>query len=177
MILMRAGSAVLMVCASARLWAAADLPRFEEYPSPTDWRGPAAAVKLITRSEQMFRTLLLEAGRQPPNFAGHYRITYWGCGSNCSASAVVDLQTGDIYPPFLGGKGQGWERWISCTASFEGTDDEFYLDSRLMIVRCGLNVDPNGKNKPDLYYLLWEGTKFKELLHPRTEADKSKKGP
>jgi hypothetical protein len=122
----------------------------------------------------MFRTRLTEAGGQPPNFAGHYRITYWGCGSNCAASAVIDLQSGDVYPPSLGGRGQGWDRWISCAGSFEGTGDWFRVDSRLVIVRCGLNFDQNGKNRSDVYYVLWEGNKFRELLHLHTEADKAK---
>ena len=35
-----------------------------------------------------------EKGR---NFAGHYCFIYWGCGSPCKASAVVDLETGNVY--------------------------------------------------------------------------------
>jgi hypothetical protein len=35
------------------------------------------------------------------NFAGHYSFVYWGCGSPCKLSAVVDLITGKVYngPP------------------------------------------------------------------------------
>lgn len=160
---------------TALLLAGADVPRFDRYPSATDWQGPSAAIKLTTPSERMFRTRLAEAGTQPPNFAGHYRITYWGCGSECSASAVIDLQTGHVYPPALGLKGTGWERWISCTASFEGTGEEFHLNSRLMIIRCGFNFDQNGQNQPDVYYLLWEGSSFRELLHLRSTAGRLEK--
>jgi len=28
-----------------------------------------------------------------------------------------------------------------------------------------------GKNRPDVYYLLWEGTRFKELLHRKSGND------
>jgi hypothetical protein len=28
---------------------------------------------------------------------GHYRVVYWGCGSNCSAGALVDLETGHVF--------------------------------------------------------------------------------
>lgn len=31
------------------------------------------------------------------NFAGHYSFVYWGCGSPCKLSAVVDLRTGIVY--------------------------------------------------------------------------------
>jgi hypothetical protein len=159
----------LFTLLSAALCAAAQPPRFEDYPSPANWRAPAVPVKLITPSERMFRTRLTEAARQPPNFAGHYRITYWGCGSNCAASAVIDLETGNVYPPPLGAKGPGWDRWASCIASFDGTGDDFRLSSKLMIVRCGLSIDENGKNRPDVNYFLWEANRFRELQHIRAK--------
>jgi hypothetical protein len=147
-------------------------PAFEDFPAPMDWRGPVAPIKLTTSSERMFRTRLSEAMKQPPNFAGHYRVTYWGCGSICTASAIVDLQTGNVYPPPLGGNGNGWDRWISCTASFEGAGDDFRVDSRLFITRCGPTFDKHGKNQPDVFYLLWEGSAFRELLHLKPETAK-----
>lgn len=106
-----------------------------------------SVLKLITRSERMFRTNLSNAAKEPPDFAGHYRIAYWGCGSNCSAGTMVDLKTGDIFPlPLAKPGGTGWNKCIMCTARFEGADDEFHPDSRLMIVR-------------------WEGNRFRQLLH------------
>lgn len=32
------------------------------------------------------------------NFGGHYCFVWWGCGSPCQNSAVVDVKTGIIYP-------------------------------------------------------------------------------
>jgi hypothetical protein len=97
-------------------------PRFEDYPVKETWQSNPPNVKLTTRSERMFQTRLTNAAKEPPNFAGHYRITYWGCGSFCSAGAVIDLQTGYVFPPPLAKpNGKGWERWIMCTASFEGS--------------------------------------------------------
>ena len=143
------------------------LPRFEDFPVVETWNRPPAPLKLTTRSERMFRTQLTNAARDLPNFAAHYRIAYWGCGSNCSAGALVDLQTGDVFPPPLAkANGNGWERWIMCTACFDGANDEFHLDSRLMIVRCGLNYSERlAKNVPDVYYFVWEDSRFRQLLH------------
>ena len=45
------------------------IPRFEDYPVPEKWQGPAAPVKLTTASERMFATRLREASKQPPDFA------------------------------------------------------------------------------------------------------------
>jgi hypothetical protein len=44
---------------------------------------------------------------------------------------------------------------------FEGPgNDEFHLDSRLMVARCG--SEPS--NTPDTYYFLWDGRRFRQLL-------------
>jgi hypothetical protein len=146
---------------------AAHPPRFEDLPVTESLSQPTAPLKLTNRSERMFRTQLTNAAKEPPNFAGHYRITYWGCGSNCAAGAMIDLQTGDVFPaPLAKSNGRGWERWIECAACFEGANDEFHLDSRLMIVRCGLNYSERlQKNITDTYYFLWEENRFRQLLH------------
>lgn len=156
------------VFAFALICGAAEPPRFDDYPSPADWSGPVAPIRLTSPSERMFRTRLTEGAKEKPNFAGHYRVTYWGCGSVCGAGAVIDLAKGNVYPLPLGGKGQGRDRWIACSALFDGTGDDFHVNSRLFISRCGWNFDKNGKNWPDVYYFLWEGDRFKELLHIAT---------
>jgi len=35
------------------------------------------------------------------NFAGHYNIARWGCGTSCISGAITDLKTGNVYdlPP------------------------------------------------------------------------------
>jgi hypothetical protein len=159
-----------MVAIAASAWAQvpdARLPRFEDYPVKELWQGTPPSLKLTTPSERMFRTNLTNAAKEPASFAGHYRVTYWGCGSNCSAGALIDLQTGNVFPPPLAKPGgSGWERWIECTACFEGANNEFHADSRLMIVRCGLNFSERlQKNIPDTYYFLWEENRFRQLLY------------
>lgn len=141
-------------------------PKFEDFPIAEKWNQERATVKLSTGSERMFRTQLTNAAKEPPNFAGHYRIAYWGCGSFCSAGALVDLQTGDSFPlPLAKTNGTGWEKWIMCTASFEGTGHEFHIDSRLMLVRCGMNFSVSlKKNVPDVYYFVWERNRFRQLM-------------
>lgn len=47
----------------------------------------------------LFRTKVREAARKGPNFAGHYTIATWGCGSDCEAFAVVDAISGQLYYP------------------------------------------------------------------------------
>ncbi len=60
-----------------------------------------------------------------------------------------------------------------CTASFEGSDDEFRIDSRLMIVRCGMNFSERlQKNIPDTYYLVWENDHFRQILRVAGNSSK-----
>ena len=58
-----------------------------------------------------------------------------------------------------------WERWINCPGNFEGTGEDFHVDSRLMIVRCGMDYSERlQKNIPDSWYFVWEQNRFRELL-------------
>jgi hypothetical protein len=144
---------------------AKQLPRFEDYPVTEIWHGTPAPVKLDTASERLFRTNLTTAAKEPPNFAGHYRFTFWGCGSYCGAGAVVDLETGIVYPPPLAARGNGWDRWIMSPGFAEDSGVDFRLDSRLVIVRGGINYSERLKaNVPDVYYFLWEGDRFRQIL-------------
>lgn len=116
----------------------------------------------------MFKTRLTQAGAQPPNFAGHYRFTAWGCGSKCSAGAVIDLQTGRIIPPPLAMGTHGWDRWIYCGQAFDHEGVWTRAGSRLMIVRCGKTYI-RGWNRvaPDTYYFVWDGSECKQIFRAR----------
>ena len=43
------------------------------------------------------KTKLTDGAKGPATFAGHYRIAYWGVRLECSAGALIDLQTGRIF--------------------------------------------------------------------------------
>jgi len=136
-------------------------PRFEDFPVTEKWNQPPAPLKLVTRSERMFRTQLTNAAKEPPDFAGSYRFAGWGCGSACGAGAIIDLKTGIVYPPPLGGKGEGAGRWVFCGGVFEGRYTEYRPDSRLVILRCA-QIQPY---LPEVYYFVWEDHAFRLVLH------------
>jgi hypothetical protein len=57
---------------------------------------------------RQFRTIITDTYKNAGlNFAGHYSIVTWGCGTNCEYGAIVDLQTGIVYaiPTASGGYG------------------------------------------------------------------------
>lgn len=90
-------------------------PRFEDFLVRNIFSGTPARPALETTEEREFRTVIRRGvakgwgvddgitGRPfpgpGPNFAGHYVIVAWGCGSPCLMAAIVDLKTGRVFPP------------------------------------------------------------------------------
>lgn len=70
--------------------------RFEDYAAHEKWDGTAPLVKFQTRSDREFRTQFVNASKEPPNFAGHYRVVTWGCGTDCLEGGIVDLSNGQL---------------------------------------------------------------------------------
>jgi hypothetical protein len=75
------------------------MPSFEQYrvPPSASFRGAPALPRFKTSGQRMFRTVIREATKKGPNFAGQYRIAEWGCGTGCEAIAIVDVKSGAIY--------------------------------------------------------------------------------
>src|SRR5215469_1656092 len=71
--------------------------KFEDYAAATDFKGKPAIPILTTRFARMFRTQIRDAAKKGPNFAGHYTIAEWGCGSGCVSMAVVDAASGRVF--------------------------------------------------------------------------------
>ncbi|MBF0100442.1 MAG: hypothetical protein HQK77_05990 [Desulfobacterales bacterium] len=76
--------------------------KFKDYPVKEEKLKHVAAPKLDTHEARNFRTNLRESAKEGPNFAGHYRIAEWGCGTCCASFALINLKTGKVwFPPFF----------------------------------------------------------------------------
>jgi hypothetical protein len=110
---MRAGLGLVFLCAlTAPAWAR-HVPRFEDYPAIEKFKGTPKVPSLTTPEERRFRTVIRQGvakgygvtdgpsgkERPGPNFAGHYFIVTWGCGSPCLMTAIVDAKSGRVLPP------------------------------------------------------------------------------
>lgn len=121
------------------------------------------APKLTTRLELFFRTRLLNAIKEPANFATHYRFSMWGCGSECASGAIIDLATGEVIAPPLA---PIWMSFSVYQNAYEGFGVEVRPDSKLMIVRCGKHFDKQlERNVPDAYHFVLEDRRFRKLAH------------
>ena len=136
-------------------------PNFKDYAVPV-YKGRAAALKLTTQEARNYRTRLREGARRAVNFAGHYKLYTWSCGTGCLQTAFIDAKTGEVFfPAELDG-------FILCFFDTKAHDLEdslqFQKGSRLILM-SGYPLSERGKDEPKkgLYYYEWTGRELKLL--------------
>lgn len=151
-----------VIIAGLLFWAAGSgLPDFDKYKTAERFAGTPAAPIPRTRLQRNFRTVIREAAKSGPNFAGHYALATWGCGAGCVSIAVVDEKNGTTTDgPFeiLG---------YDLSFSYEGGEEqiEFHPDSRLLIARgCP------GEKDCGTYYYEWTGQAFRLIQKTAAKA-------
>ena len=103
------------------------IPQFRDYPVSEAYIGKTASLALA-RDDRMFKTRLAWAAKnQRPNFAGHYILTTWGCGTTCLMGAIINARTGKVH----------WWGFSICCWSSDADDKfqpiEFRLNSKLIV--------------------------------------------
>lgn len=76
----------------------AAFPNAAQYPA-TEVSGEMVASPHITHFDRYFRTQIRRQYAAGPNFAGHYVLIQWGCGSGCLQFVIADSLTGKIFHP------------------------------------------------------------------------------
>jgi hypothetical protein len=74
-------------------------PRFEDFAvTDTSLGQPRLAGVVFASADYgaMYGTRLRQGAAEGPNFAGHYTMVTWGCGTGCQVAAVVDARTGRL---------------------------------------------------------------------------------
>lgn len=165
----------LLSCYAAMTAMAAEVPRFQDYPVSTVFKGKPAAPKLADQESRRYRTRIREGVRKGwgvskggshgpesnvagPNFAGHYIVIHWGCGTGCLQMAVVDAVTGDVFaPPAISrqAKSFGFSLPIMTLGNrvSRAPDIHFRLDSRLLIIRSTPDQIAEAHPTYDFYFL------------------------
>jgi hypothetical protein len=146
------------------------LPRFEDYPVTTVYRGNPASPKIVTSSDKLDMEKIrngVEKGtgvfhgseeKKGPNFAGCFTLITWSCGSSCLRMAIVDSKSGDIFSPPDAG---------NCIADFNlpnltyagqaprNPELQFRLDSNLLIIKNNART-----SLPYTSYYLWQENRW-----------------
>ncbi len=162
----RASKLALVALVSATFTGNAEaqkrIPQFRDYSVTEAYIGRTAPLALA-RPDRMFKTRLAWAARnQRPNFAGHYILTSWGCGTTCLMGAIIDAKTGKVY----------WWNFSICCWSLD-VDDKFEpIDFRLnskLIVFSGARNEKDGDVGAHFYKL--ENERF---VHVRSVLKKTR---
>lgn len=95
---------VPLICVATLFAASAGKrPAFKDFPVEEIFHGKPVAPILVTKKQKLYRTMIREGARSKVEFAGHYTVPAWGCGSGCSEFAIVDSITGKVYDcPYVG---------------------------------------------------------------------------
>ena len=120
-------------------------PTFEDYPSQ-DFTGKAAKIRLHDAQSKKFASVLTQAARRPPDFAGRYVLASWGCGASCIMTAAIDSATGAVaWLPFT----------VCCWEQDVDTPLEYQKKSHLLIVHGSRNEVGGG-----VHYYKFDGKNF-----------------
>src|SRR5208337_3608845 len=151
---MRTLVAIIAVASSLALAQQSEEPSFEQFKVKTIFHGAPAAAMPKTIKALQFRTVIRNGAKKGPNFAGHYTVVVWGCGTSCASLAIVDAMSGRVFDaPFSGitwsdGRGPVTEEGL-----------EFKVDSALLVAKgCPEETDCAAR------YYRWNGQHMTLLL-------------
>ena len=135
-------------------------PSFESYPANIAHPRDTSQLVLTTRLAKKYKSVITAEAAKPVNFAGHYRVATWGCGTDCRGFAIINKHTGVVYT--LPG--------VEYVAGVMGNEEErlaFKADSKLFIMTGIQNDKVEGK-----FYYIWGKEKLTLLAkHPIAKLD------
>jgi len=153
-----------------RYITAADLadpkaPAFQTYPAKKEQINTIPRLDLTSNPiARTFRTVLRNQMAEGPNYAGHYRLAFWGCGSSCLMFAVVNLQNGKVitqeHIKSVDGVLLAADDFLSATES-EVWAFRYKADSSLLVV---LGAPDEDDSKKGAYYFVLKGETLR-LIH------------
>jgi hypothetical protein len=151
------------------------IPSFSAYKVRIEKFGKVTVNLKSHKNARMFRTRLRDAAaKEDVNFAGHYILTVWGCGTNCSQWAIIDARNGNVFfPKEFEGVGSGFcelpRKAIPADAPPEagegGEGPVFHKTNSRMILLIGFpggGLD-NNRAKCGNYFYEWTGTRLRRI--------------
>lgn len=131
--------------------------RFQDYPARVGFKGKPAKPILVTAREHSYRTEIRYQARKGPDFAGHFTVAEWGCGSPCLYFVIINATSGAIYDPGI---------VVGCVNEYRmDAEVHFQLESRLIAV-TGVLKTPSSSDEVvcGTNYYQWDGKRL-SLIH------------
>lgn len=133
---------------------------FQHYQAVADFKSVPAKPVLITPRSHANRTQIRTQAANGPNFAGHFTLAKWGCGSPCLAFVIIDARSGTVYDPGFS---------VGCAdKKGMGANIEFKVSSSLLITT---GFSQEGGCGTDFYE--WDGRSL-NFLHFQPRPDSTK---
>ncbi len=128
----------------------AKVPQFSDYPAPV-FKGKNVAMQLNENTKN-YRTRFGYLKNEKPNFAGHYVIDFFGCGTSCIIGIAFNVRNGATQ--FLPSGAL-----TACYKEASFTDYEIYYraNSRLFITSGGYDNEEGCSTK----YFIEQNGQFK----------------
>lgn len=149
-----------------------NLPKPEDFPvsKRDELNGTPIPPKPIGKRANTYKTVITEAAKAGPNFAGHYTVVTWGAGLGNFSIAIVDARDGRVlFMPFDGVGNAGYG------LNFEGRDEmnpAFRIDSKLLVFSGCPGKEYGGCtdwNKEGVYIYSFVNERFKLLKFVKRE--------
>ena len=134
-----------------------NVPTFEQYRATAVTIVKPALVNLASHAKaRTYRTVLRDGAKTGPNFAGHYTIVTWGCGTACNEVGVVDARNGNVFFPRE-------LQPLDHTLVTDGTPPLQYRIDSTLLVAAGSPMDR--EDNVGMHYYVWNGRSLRELLY------------
>lgn len=144
-------------------------PAFSAYPARIETAKAKAINFRQSPDARAFRTRLTGALKGGVNFAGHYIVAGWGCGTGCISGAIIDARNGNVYwPEQFNALGVG-----DVNGEYADEPVAYRKNSRLLVI-----TGSPGRAKdddPDLpsgeYYYEWKANKLLLIKYIAKESN------
>jgi hypothetical protein len=147
-------------------------PAFNDYLVADNFQGRPAPVDLASHPlASRFRTRLREAAGRGPNYARHYTVASWGCGSGCAQYAIVDARNGRVFfPPQV--------QFVEMTRvveperlSIEEVQRRYFRRDSALFIAIGrpLTGEPLDGTDEGIFYYRWTGTALQLVRFIRSD--------
>jgi hypothetical protein len=147
-------------------------PTFPEHPAVTQKAIPVPRLDLKSNPiAKTYRTVLRRELTEGPNYAGHYRVVVWGCGTSCAMFAVVDLKNGKVITArefdTVSGVHLAADDFLPGTAS-DSWGFRHKLESSLLVV---LGDPDEDESRSGAYYFVVHGETLRLIHTTRVDKD------
>lgn len=122
---------------------------FQNYPAKV-FQEKIAQPRLETPLAKEHVTMIRKGQKAGVNFAGHYTIVEWGCGTECAVYVIVDDQTGTVFEP----------PEISKGVDLGVAGPEFRADSTLMVLANCPDPRVYGLKNCERKFYRWDGSRL-----------------